>query len=436
VSKLPRQFQDELKRSARLKEVWSDSLTDQQLDDNLRYERDLRLLSLIKEARISLSRQDLTTIFKSYPHSLLSNLESQGVIILEDWCGLEQDYIDRLVSEVSYRPLTFSTAVDLDRAVKSTTFTAQPWMARGVITLLISSPGLGKTYLALDIARRLLNPRLGWFDDTQLELPSNSRIVWCDTEASQGILRDRIEILRIPKSRVVFPFEDPLREIQLDNAADMAQLERVVGYVVPSILVIDSLRGSNTGEENDSRMQGILKNVSRMVLKHDINCLTTHHTNRPPPGQPDVIQDVNRTRGSTAIAAQCRTIWALDRPNKQSEVLRLSVIKNNLAPKPEAIGLRVGEKGVEWTDEVPEVPRRRTKKDEAAEFLTEFLKDGPKPAKEVEELAKEEGISLMTLRRARKKMGLEKIPPNKEHDHHMLALPHVSLRPSDFIKSE
>jgi len=317
-------------------------------------------------------------------------------------------------NDLSEKEVIFSTAEDLERVIKRITFTARPWLPTGLVTLLISSPGLGKTNIALDVARRLLKPELGWFDGQSLEGRSE-KVVWCDTESFQGGLLERINDFQVPKDRVVFPFPDPLREVRLDRSEDMAQLERVVKEVGKNpLLVVDSLRGSHRGEENDSRqMQNILSNLSKLVQRHNINCLATHHTNKPQPGEPDVISDVNRIRGSSAIAANCRTVWALDQPDPKSDRLRLHIIKSNLAPKPDALALEITESGLEWTADVPQEPSkiRKPKEDEAADWLRELLKDGPQPVKHVEEQATKDGIASMTLRRARQRPCFENIAP-------------------------
>lgn len=331
----------------------------------------------------------------------------------------------------------FSTAEDLEKVIKRITFTARPWLPTGLVTLLVSSPGLGKTNIALDVARRLLKPELGWFDGQSLEGWSE-KVVWCDTESFQGGLLGRINDLNIPKDRVVLPFPDPLREVRLDRCEDMEHLERVVREVGENpLLVIDSLRGSHRREENDSKqMQNILSNLSKLVQSCNINCLATHHTNKPPQGELDVISDINRIRGSSAIAANCRTIWALDQPDPQSARLRVHVIKSNLARKPDALALEITESGLKWTTDVPQQPgkaSKKTKLGEAVDWLRETLEDGPKHVKEVEKQAKEEGISDMTLRRAKERPCFESIAPNKDHSYWRVALKMVDLRPSSYV---
>ncbi len=72
--------------------------------------------------------------------------------------------------ENSRRNLVFSTAEDLDKSIESIEFINKPWLPKGLVTLLIASPGLGKSKLALDVTSRILNPAVGWFDGKALEV--------------------------------------------------------------------------------------------------------------------------------------------------------------------------------------------------------------------------------------------------------------------------
>jgi len=158
-----------------------------------------------------------------------------------------------------------------------------------------------------------------------------------------------------------------------------------------------------------------------LAKEFDVGVLITHHTNKPPPGQPDLV-DLHRVRGSTAITANCRMIWGLERPDPQDETVRLKVVKSNLAPFPKPLGLIITDEGIEWTEapvtlEECKLERvRETKEDAAAGWLRGFLKDGPKPSKEVQPEGEEAGHRWATLRRAAERQGLiTKLAPDREH---------------------
>ncbi len=234
-----------------------------------------------------------------------------------------------------------------------------------------------------------------------------TKVLWLETEAFQAGLKERINTLGIPKDRVIFPFKNPLADARLDDDRHRAQIESVVREVKPSLVVVDSLRGSHGKDENDSRdMTRIVSFLARLARDYNIAVLVIHHVRKPAAGEPDIIT-LNRQRGSSATAYLARTVWALERPNPASDLLRLRIIKSNVARIPDPVGLKTTDRGIEWTKEVPEQPPRKTKVDEATEFIQEALKGGPRPSKELDEEAEQEGISKQTLRRAAKRLGVK-----------------------------
>ena len=132
-------------------------------------------------------------------------------------------------------------------------------------------------------------------------------------------------------------------------------------------------------------MQDIMSKLVTLAKQFNIAVIVNHHTNKPGPGQPDLV-DINRVRGSGAIAAQFRMIWGLELPDPKDQTTRLKVVKSNLSPFPESLGMIVTDEGLEWT-EAPKTPEefradisRKTKVEEALDWLKNYLKSGGRPA--------------------------------------------------------
>jgi RecA-family ATPase len=277
--------------------------------------------------------------------------------------------------------------------------------------------------VALEVVRLITTQKKTWFDGITPFDANAHLVVWCEAEGFQAGLRERIQQLEIPSSQIIFPFKDPIEDFRLEK--HLKQLEEVIAYHQPDLVTIDSLRGSHTKEEKGSTgMQQVMSQLVSLAKRFNSAILICHHTNKPAPGQPDVVSDINRVRGSSAIAANCRMIWAMDRPDPKDEKVRLKVIKSNLASFPEPMGLIITDDGVDWVkapgsnEKWDSTVQKPKKEDEAAVWLEEFLKDGPKPKKAVEEEAVKAGHSPATLRRASERPGfITKHRPDKDHDH-------------------
>jgi len=355
---------------------------------------------------------------------LLSHFKSNGYVFtrndLKAILGKEDDELEQLLKKTGYQPLECSTGKDLDQAIESTSFLAEGWLPRGHVTSLVSSPGLGKSYLALEVTRIITTGQGNWFDEG-ISVEVNSKVViWCEAEGFQAGLKDRIKQLGIPPESIILPSNDPLVDFKLEQ--HLENLQKAIMYHKPDLVVIDSLRGSHRKEEKGSReMQDIMSKLVTLAKRFNIAVIIIHHTNKPAHGQPDLV-DINRVRGSGAIAANCRMIWGLEKPDPEHETVRLKVVKSNLCQIPKPLGLRITDKGIEWS-EAPMTQYdsqcarvKQTKVDAAATWLEDFLTDGPRPAEELKKEGEEAGHTYATLRRAAKGL-IDNLPPDKNHNY-------------------
>ncbi len=386
---IPYQLQDLLEHDCELATLWKSK---QKLKDE---EQAKKLLTHLKSKEYLVSRHDLTAIF-----------------------GKNGGYLSRLLEETSYQPLQCSTGEELELAIKSTSFIANQWLPRGHVTALVSTPGLGKTYVALEVARILTTEQPTWFDRVTPVDAKSRFVVWCEAEGFQAGLKERIEQLEIPPERIILPFEDPLVDFRLE--LHFVDLQDAVAYYEPDLVVIDSLRAAHGKQEKGSKdMQEIMSKLVTVAKQFNVAVIINHHTNKPAPGQKDLV-DINRVRGSSVIAANCRMIWGLERPDPKDKTVCLKVVKSNLASFPKPLGLIITDGGVEWTEapisdeEYAGEHRRKNKEELAADWLTEFLKDGPKPSKEVQSEGEEAGHSWATLRRASKGL-VNNLSRDKDH---------------------
>ena len=219
---LPIRFQELLTEDPDLNELYG-SLRDLKDPDQAK-----QLLTHLEAEDHIVSRQDLTVIF-----------------------GKNGEYLSQLLEDSKYKPLVSSTGKELEEAIEPTSFIVDRWLPQGHVTALVSTPGLGKTFVALEVVKLITTKEKTWFDGkTSVNSPSDL-VIWCEAEGFQGGLRDRIEQLEIPLSQIIFPFDDPLEDFRLEKHAD--QLEEAVYYHEPALVIIDSLRGSHEKEEKGSK---------------------------------------------------------------------------------------------------------------------------------------------------------------------------------------
>ena len=295
-----------------------------------------------------------------------------------------------------------ASLADARKVVSETSWLWQDYLPRGHVSILAGSGGIGKTLVMLDLVKRILGGTT-WPDGTPCEkVPF---IMWADTEGTQALLCHRTEKLGIPDEsiRFAFPKHDPLGDLRLDDSAVWKMFESAVKRHRPPAVIVDSLCGSHGGDEDSAKiMTKVLGKLQR--LARDVNCLmlVCHHIRKKGEEYATDIR-LDDLRGSSAIAANARTVYAIEPCNidEPDGTRRLKCLKSNLSIFGDTLAFEVDEEEILWVD-TPEAEQQKSEQAKARDFLRAFLRGGPQLAKDVETVAKKSGLAFRTVRRAKK----------------------------------
>jgi len=297
----------------------------------------------------------------------------------------------------------FSTWADLDTVLGPIEWDWPGWLARGFLHILVGMTGEGKSRLALRVCGTYLNG-CEWPDG----LPYNGDaacVLWCEAEAGQAMNRDRAKAMGYPTERIYSPLGDPLGDFRLNEPAHLAKLAYMAMLPEVKLIVVDSLSGADpTAEKSteDAKNVNWLAGLARDTQKP---ILLTHHLRKRGLFDTEGEVSLDRVRGISTILQYARVIWAIDTPNLQDkETKRLSVIKSNLAKKPEPIGFVINDE-ITFTD-APEKPKVETLQDRGIDLLLTLLSKGAMPAKTIEEEFDGAGLSKRTLWEAKKALAI------------------------------
>jgi len=296
------------------------------------------------------------------------------------------------------------TWAHLDQHLPTIGWEWSSWLPKGLLTLLVGSPGEGKSALALALAGRLIRGTT-WPDGAAIGEPAF--VVWCETESAQAVNLNRARSWGLPLSRILMPRSNHLLDtIQLDTAAGWEALESVCRRPGVRLLVVDSLSGAHQGDENSAELRNLLRALAGLAQSTDLALLVIHHLRKKGLFDSGKI-DLDRVRGSSVIVQWARVVLAIDRPNSEHEPdkVRLSQIKNNLAPFAQPLGFEISEEGLAFGDP-PQEPHTETQLDRASDLLLSVLAHGPVSANDVYAEGEGAAISKVTLKRAKKKLGI------------------------------
>ena len=291
----------------------------------------------------------------------------------------------------------------------------------GKLVVLDGDPGLGKSTLTLDLAARL---------STGTPFPDGSKcepggvVVLSAEDGLSDTIRPRLDAAGADLSRIV-ALTAEVDEANVERfptlSGSLLALEEAVTNVGARLVLIDPLMaylGATTNSHKDQDVRGLLAPLSKLAERTGAAIVMVRHLNKVAIGQP-----LHRGGGSIGIigAARAGLLVAKDPDDEHRRVL--AVFKSNLCAAPPHLAFRLqpqpnGVARIAW-DDAPvrhsvesllaatlESEEDRSARGEAVAFLEEVLKDGPRPSKEVESLAKGRGISTGTLGRAKGHLGV------------------------------
>jgi len=277
------------------------------------------------------------------------------------------------------------------------------WMPNGLLTMLVSESGKGKSALALRIAACFIRGD-NWPDGSPFT-GERGKVVWCESEGALSVNVDRARKAGVPFEHMLSPLADPLEEFSIDSPEHIERLRAMAARPDVQCIILDSLSGATQQDENSSAMLHSVKKLAAIAAESGKAFLLLHHLNKGLSDGDGVHQ--RQIRGSSAIIQTARVIWAIDSPDETDDLhRRLSVVKNNLAPYAPPIGFRIADGGITFTNNAPRKRRPETVADKAKEFLLSALEHGARRSAEVQQEAEEAGISRRSFFDARDQLGI------------------------------
>ena len=321
-------------------------------------------------------------------------------------------------------------------------------IALGKLTLIAGDPGLGKSYLTLDLAARVSTGRAMpgdcWENGEPMDRYPGSAILLSAEDDPADTVRPRLEAAGADLRRVSM-----VTGVRTGDAQSSFNLREHLKFLRAlceqqddvRLLVIDPISAYLGDEEGHSntKVRNLLAPLSRLAQDFGVAVVAVTHLNKG--GQGGGGSAIYRAMGSLAFTAAARTVHLVARDPDDVERRLLVPIKNNLGQDRTGFGFTLGltdagQTAVQWeqtpTNESADAlldrlsrPRvdaaaSASKLDEAASWLREQLHDGPVPSKALEQAAQRSGYSRRTLVRARGALGAQAV---REGETWSVALP-------------
>lgn len=302
-------------------------------------------------------------------------------------------------------------------------------LALGKLTLIAGDPGLGKSYLTLDLAARVSTgkamPGDTWEDGRPMDRFPGTAILLSAEDDPSDTIRPRLEAAGADLRRVAF-----VAGVRTGGAVKSFSLRddlkhlRTICKAAPEtrLIVIDPISAYLGDEEGHSntKVRNLLAPLAKLAQDFNVAVVAVTHLNKS--GQGNAQSAIYRAMGSLAFTAAARTVHLVTRDPEDPERRLIVPIKNNLGQDRTGFGFTLaptpdGDTAVQWesqpTQETADALLDRLSRpcgghaatspkfDEAVAWLKDQLKDGPIATSDLERDAQARGISQKTLNRAR-----------------------------------
>ncbi len=304
------------------------------------------------------------------------------------------------------------------------------WLALGKVAVLDGDPGLGKSFITLDLCARLSAGQP--FPDGSPGSPPASSIVLNGEDGGEDTIRPRLAALGADLARVFVlrphldtgaPLSFPpavglLDAAILQTGARLVVIDPIMAFLDPSVVTA-----------SDQAIRRALLPLALLAERRHCAILLVRHLNKS--GRSHALY---RGGGSIGLVGACRSAFlvALDPtggpgdvspPGSKGDPTRrvLAQVKNNLAPLQPGLGyhLAPGDHGpptVQWLGPRPyaadellarqQAAPRPGPRGQARMFLQDFLEAGPRTSRDIWAAALARHLTEASLRRAKSDLGI------------------------------
>ena len=290
-------------------------------------------------------------------------------------------------------------------ATEPVRFLTAPYLPLGKVVILQGDPGVGKTGVSLAITAALT---------TGTALPWDSEpygicdVIFQSTEDGYGdTIRPRLEKLGADCGRV-----HVINESDYPLCMGDPRIEQAITKTGAKLVILDPLSQYMGAEMSGAGVRPVMTHLAEMAARTDCTVLLISHLNKKGG------KSQYRGLGAIDISAVARSVLTAGKIPGDEEIRVFVHSKSNLAPNGMSQAFGFDSSGLTWLgeheitlDELLEGKSKEaktdTQKDTAMAFLQATLADCDMPSTELMRSANAQGITEITLRRAKKAIGVK-----------------------------
>jgi hypothetical protein len=283
--------------------------------------------------------------------------------------------------------------------------------ARGLLNLTVGDPGLGKTWMQLDMGARI-SRGARWPDGGQA--PLGDVILLSAEDHAAFTLRPRLDMLGADLSRIhilsaVRTDDDATTDCPFSLASDLALLEEAIeqtGAIAVFVDPINAYFGTKHDSYKDTHIRAVLHPLSALAERRNVCVDGTMHLTKATDRRA-----LYRVLGGVGFVASARVALVVAQHPNDDAARVLLPLKQNICAPADTLAFTLTDGRLTWQTEpviglTADVVLGASGADqqarrEAGEWLQDLLADGPVLSTEIESAARQAGFSRRTLFRAK-----------------------------------
>jgi hypothetical protein len=298
---------------------------------------------------------------------------------------------------------SYATFEDIAKLVSGQTWVWNNWIASAALNAIASDPGVGKTRLGLDIARRL------WFklpfpDGQENPWPEHTRTLWVPGDRNFREMLDALRAFGLPEGAVALGStpDDPTGGLDLDDAGALNALGEHIQNSEAALALIDTVgmvTARNLGKPEEARE--FFAPLLELAGKTGVGLLGLTHLS------------ANKEALGRRIVEKARVVLKMTHPDPKGEPDRRCLCVTKTAwgfPKPLGVTMATTGNEYNFTPPVAPAPGKAPEKLDACKvWLAQELTPNPARVTDLRDKAAAAGFSSGTLYRAKALIGAEEI---------------------------
>jgi hypothetical protein len=267
---------------------------------------------------------------------------------------------------------SFATLADIARTLAEQRWLWEGWIAIGVLNVVASEPGVGKTRFAMDLARRF------WFGlpmpDGQVNpLPAGTSTLWIQGDRNFSEMLTVARAFGLPDEAVALGSspDEPTGSLNLDDLETLVALAERIEAVRPALVVIDTV-GMVTSRNlcRPEEAREFFAPILDLAGKHGVAFLGLTHLSK------------DKEALGRRIVEKARVIIKMTQPDREGQPNRRRLWVDKAAVVlAHPLGITMGESGNDYDFDPPAEPKPiRTGRppestDKARQFIIKALSE-------------------------------------------------------------